>query len=108
MSDLAAAVQAAFRQSSPAAPFDPRRPAWHQDAACLGLDPAIFFPEKGDDTTAAKAICAGCGVRRECLDWALTNGEKFGVFGGLSENQRKKIRPRRLTNGRLAEQERTA
>jgi WhiB family transcriptional regulator, redox-sensing transcriptional regulator len=56
------------------------------DAACAGADPALFFPERGDTETEAraKAICARCPVRAACLARALENGERFGVFGGVN------------------------
>lgn len=65
---------------------------WREHAACKGMDPDIFFPERGDDVTTAKATCAGCQVRRECLDWALAVPEKDGIWGGLSPRARRGIR----------------
>jgi WhiB family redox-sensing transcriptional regulator len=55
-------------------------------AACIGTDPALFFPEPGDTETEAQAvaICAGCSVRAACLARALANGERFGIFGGVN------------------------
>ena len=68
---------------------------WHR-AECCGLTTAqrddIFFPARGAPTAPAKAICASCPVREECLDYAITNGEKFGIWGGLSERERRRIR----------------
>lgn len=66
-------------------------PAWHRDAACRGLDPEVFFTERGERTDAPKAICAGCPVRVECLEYALDNREPIGVWGGLSAVQRERI-----------------
>lgn len=66
---------------------------WRSRAACLGEDPEIFFCE--EDPTAleeAKKICRPCEVREECLDYALTIGEEFGVWGGLSETEKRKLR----------------
>lgn len=68
------------------------RPRWQQDAACLGVDPDLFFPERGASTREAKEVCAGCQVRAGCLEYALANGEKFGIWGGLSERERRRIR----------------
>lgn len=69
-------------------------PEWHERAACRGLDPDLFFPERGESTTAAKAICADCPVRPECLGFALTENEKFGIWGGKSERERRAARAR--------------
>lgn len=68
------------------------RPLWQQDSACHGMDPDIFFPERGSSTKEAKSICATCPVADQCLDYALMNGEKFGIWGGKSERERRKIR----------------
>jgi WhiB family redox-sensing transcriptional regulator len=52
----------------------------------------LFFPERGASTREAKAVCAGCPVRVECLDYALGNSIKYGIWGGLSEHQRRERR----------------
>jgi WhiB family redox-sensing transcriptional regulator len=70
---------------------------WQDDALCAQTDPDSFFPEKGGTTTDAKTTCMGCPVRRECLDYALTHNERYGVWGGLSERER-----HRLKRGRAA------
>ena len=67
---------------------------WRSDAACLGVDPDLFFPERGGDGRGAKAVCAECPVTAECLDFALINSEKFGIWGGKSERERGRIRSR--------------
>lgn len=66
--------------------------AWQTDALCAQTDPEAFFPEKGGSTREAKRICDGCEVRSECLDYALANDERFGIWGGLSERERRKLR----------------
>ena len=66
--------------------------AWQADALCAQTDPEAFFPEKGGSTREAKRICEGCEVRSECLDFALENDERFGIWGGLSERERRKLR----------------
>ena len=66
--------------------------AWQADALCAQTDPEAFFPEKGGSTREAKRICEGCEVRSECLDYALANDERFGIWGGLSERERRKLR----------------
>lgn len=65
---------------------------WMQDSHCLGLDPDLFFPERGASTKEAKAVCRGCPVREDCLEYALANTEKFGIWGGMSERERRRIR----------------
>jgi WhiB family transcriptional regulator, redox-sensing transcriptional regulator len=63
---------------------------WKLDAACRGTDPDLFFPERGEATWPAKAICADCPVADDCLDAGMW--EKFGIWGGLSERQRRRHR----------------
>ena len=70
------------------------RPAWTALAACRGCAPALFFPERGEATEAARAVCQGCPVRPECLDYALARGEDFGIWGGLSTKERRLLRRR--------------
>lgn len=66
--------------------------AWQRQANCLGVHPDLFFPERGASTKEAKAVCEECVVRDDCLEFALRNGEKFGIWGGLSERERRRIR----------------
>lgn len=68
--------------------------AWQEDALCAQTDPEAFFPEKGGSTRDAKRICAQCTVRAECLEYALKNDERFGIWGGLSERERRRLRRR--------------
>ena len=76
---------------------------WQDQAACLGMDPDLFFPERGASTREAKSICRSCMVRVDCLEFALRNGEKFGIWGGMSERERRRIRRMRaLARRRLA------
>jgi WhiB family redox-sensing transcriptional regulator len=65
---------------------------WRQDALCAETDPEAFFPEKGGSTREAKRVCSGCSVRAECLEAALANDERFGIWGGLSERERRRLR----------------
>ena len=65
---------------------------WADQALCAQTDPDAFFPEKGGSTRNAKKVCVGCDVRAECLTWALDNGERFGIWGGLSERERRAMR----------------
>ena len=71
--------------------------SWVQRAHCVGLDADLFFPDRGEPTRDAKAGCAGCEVREECLDYALSTGQKFGVWGGTSERERRALRRMRRT-----------
>ena len=67
---------------------------WRPLAACRGLDPELFFTRKGESTAEAKAVCDSCPVEGPCLVAALEAGEKFGVWGGLSERERRRLRRR--------------
>jgi WhiB family transcriptional regulator, redox-sensing transcriptional regulator len=67
-------------------------PDWQERALCAQTDPEAFFPEKGGSTREAKRICSGCDVRAECLDYALAHDERFGIWGGLSERERRRLR----------------
>ncbi|MEA3217042.1 MAG: WhiB family transcriptional regulator, redox-sensing transcriptional regulator [Acidimicrobiia bacterium] len=68
---------------------------WQEFANCLGVDPDLFFPERGASTREAKEVCRGCVVREDCLEYAITHAEKFGIWGGLSERERRRIRRER-------------
>ncbi|MEE6273495.1 WhiB family transcriptional regulator [Georgenia sp. MJ206] len=65
--------------------------AWADEALCAQTDPEEFFPEKGGSTRSAKAICARCPVSAECLTYALDNHERFGIWGGMSERERRAL-----------------
>jgi WhiB family transcriptional regulator, redox-sensing transcriptional regulator len=76
---------------------------WRRDAACRGEDPNLFFPattttgssattQLADQTEAAKAFCRTCPVREECLEFALINNQEAGIWGGLDEDERRKLR----------------
>jgi WhiB family redox-sensing transcriptional regulator len=66
------------------------RPAWMADAACRGSK-VNFHPERGQDTRAAKAVCATCPVREQCRSYALEVGDKYGVWGGTTAKERRKL-----------------
>lgn len=74
-------------------------PEWVTGAVCAQTDPDEFFPNKGGTTRYAKAVCRGCPVREECLQYALDNHERFGIWGGMSERERRKLETR-LSAGR--------
>ncbi|HEY9264590.1 MAG TPA: WhiB family transcriptional regulator [Mycobacterium sp.] len=67
-------------------------PDWYEGAICAQTDPEAFFPKKGGTTTAAKKVCASCPVRSQCLDWALDTVELWGVWGGTTRLERRKLR----------------
>ena len=75
--------------------FELRGRACEVQGTCLGVHRDLFFPERGASTREAKGVCRGCVVREECLEYALVNGEKFGIWGGLSERERRRIRRQR-------------
>ena len=66
--------------------------AWQEEALCAQTDPEAFFPEKGGSTREAKRICVGCEVKAECLEYALGHDERFGIWGGLSERERRRLK----------------
>nr|WP_272902483.1 WhiB family transcriptional regulator [Brevibacterium daeguense] len=67
---------------------------WQDQALCAQTDPEAFFPEKGGSTREAKRVCASCDVRAQCLEYALENDERFGIWGGLSERERRRLKKR--------------
>jgi WhiB family transcriptional regulator, redox-sensing transcriptional regulator len=73
----------------------PDHMSWQDLANCRGADPDLFFPERGASTRTAKSICRECSVQDECLEYAIVGSEKFGIWGGLSERERRKIRRQR-------------
>jgi WhiB family redox-sensing transcriptional regulator len=72
----------------------PEEASWQERALCAQTDPEAFFPEKGGSTREAKRICTGCEVRAECLEYALEHDERFGIWGGLSERERRRLKRR--------------
>jgi WhiB family transcriptional regulator, redox-sensing transcriptional regulator len=66
--------------------------AWQERALCAQTDPEAFFPEKGGSTREAKRVCMSCDVRSECLEYALAKDERFGIWGGLSERERRRVK----------------
>ena len=65
---------------------------WQEQALCAETDPEAFFPEKGGSTREAKRVCLSCEVRAECLEYALENDERFGIWGGLSERELRRVK----------------
>ncbi len=79
----------------PGAPLSGGGASWRLEALCAETDPEAFFPEKGGSTREAKRVCAGCPVRMQCLEFALAGDERFGIWGGLSERERRRVRLQR-------------
>lgn len=66
--------------------------SWQERALCAQTDPEAFFPEKGGSTRDAKRVCLSCEVRAECLEYAMEQDERFGIWGGLSERERRRMK----------------
>lgn len=81
-----------------------RVPPWMEQARCLEVDPDEFFPEQGETSRDAVAVCRRCPVAAECLEHALDTNERFGVWGGLTERGRRQLK-RKLNHGTDTEQE---
>jgi WhiB family redox-sensing transcriptional regulator len=70
--------------------------SWRQHAACRGLEPEVFYPVSEEQIDEAKSVCRECPVREPCLEYALVNRERDGVWGGATERERRRmIRQRR-------------
>lgn len=67
---------------------------WRQRASCREIDPELFFPDVAADASTPKRVCARCPVRKVCLDWALAHDEQYGVWGGLTNAERRRLRHR--------------
>jgi WhiB family redox-sensing transcriptional regulator len=65
--------------------------SWRRRAACRGIEPEIFYPVSEEEAEEAKAVCAQCEVRQACLEFALNNRERDGVWGGATERERRRI-----------------
>ena len=65
---------------------------WRELAACRGTDLEVFFPGRGETAGPARQVCAGCPVRQACLDYAITNQITHGIWGGLTERERRALR----------------
>lgn len=69
--------------------------SWQDFALCKETDPEAFFPIKGGSTREAKSVCHGCEVRDQCLEYALAHDDRFGIWGGLSERERRALKKTR-------------
>lgn len=99
--------------------FDRRDWAWQEHASCRGTDLTLFFgPATGDDRehpldkrdreNEAKWFCAGCPVRTDCLEYALTHNEKYGIWGGLDGDERRRFHRARVARERKARKDAAA
>lgn len=91
LSGTARLIRAATSAGELSLMADDQGVGWQERALCAQTDPEEFFPEKGGSTREAKKVCLGCDVRNDCLESALANDERFGVWGGLTERERRKI-----------------
>ena len=81
------------RHRTPAPPV-PALAGWRYRAACRGADLSVFFPGRGEPAEPARQICAGCPVRQPCLDYALSHAITHGIWGGLTERERRALQSR--------------
>jgi WhiB family transcriptional regulator, redox-sensing transcriptional regulator len=86
--------------------------SWQTEAACLSADPDLFFPisttgPSEKQIARAKRICAGCAVRRECLEFALAHDQMYGIWGGTTPDDRRRDRRRRRRRAAVAARKRT-
>ena len=72
-----------------------KKGAWKDQAACSGTDTEIFYPANSDEEAEALSICATCPVRAQCLDYAIRNRETYGIWGGATPEQRRRMRRER-------------
>lgn len=86
-----AAARRITHRSRPTPDLGIEPPEWTLAALCQQTDPELFYPEKGGSTAAAKRICAQCTVRSECLEDALLHTERYGIWGGMSERERRRL-----------------
>ena len=66
--------------------MEPNEP-WKLKAACMGMDPELFFPERGQSTSQARKTCRSCPVQKECRNYAIVHHERFGIWGGLTARE---------------------
>ena len=70
----------------------PKPPKWMAEALCAQVDTDVFFPEQGASVQMAKQVCRRCNVQQECLDYAVEHKIIHGVWGGMADRDRRKIR----------------
>ena len=64
---------------------------WADKGLCVGSDPDLFFPQRGEDMSCACEMCRSCPVRQACLDYAIESNQRFGIWGGKSPSQRRRM-----------------
>lgn len=74
--------------------YDPDVADWRVSAVCAQTDPGLFYPDKGESARPGKKVCTGCPVRAQCLQWALKHDERHGIWGGLSDRERRRLKRR--------------
>jgi WhiB family redox-sensing transcriptional regulator len=80
-------------RETPYSPHEPDTQPWADQALCAQTEPEAFFPDPGTNSTrAARRTCRACEVRAECLAWALERDERFGIWGGLTPKERRKLK----------------
>lgn len=72
---------------------------WQDEAACRQIPVELFFPPAEQESEVAKAVCSECLVRQPCLDFALAEGERFGIWGGLTSQERRTVAAKRRKAG---------
>ena len=72
-----------------------KKGAWSDQAACRGTDTEIFYPANAEEEAEALSICATCPVRAQCLEYAIHNRETYGIWGGATPEQRRRMRRER-------------
>lgn len=73
---------------------------WQEKAACRTIPVELFFPPLEQEADEAKAVCDGCSVKDPCLEFALAAGERFGVWGGLTPQERRSLVAKRRARAR--------
>jgi WhiB family redox-sensing transcriptional regulator len=78
------------------APVGTRSVEWQESAACATAEPDLFFPisaagRSQAETSRARAVCHRCAVREDCLDYAMATGQQYGIWGGLTEDERQRL-----------------
>jgi len=86
--------------------MDDERLDWQAQGLCRGVEPEVFFPISEEDAWRAKEICAACGVREACLVFSLTNRERYGVWGGVTEKERQDMFRRGVAHRLVAKSQR--
>lgn len=81
---------------------DPHGVTWQDRALCAQADPEVWFPDPGNAVVIARRICRRCPVQAQCLEYALDHNERFGVWGGTSEAERREIKRKRLASREAA------